>query len=590
MTNKKLHIGKGLDFPLELITDRSMILATTGAGKTFAMRVMAEEALDAGQQVVILDPKGDFWGLRSSEDGKTPGYPIPVFGGEHADLPLEDGSGEFIAELIVKERLSAILDMSLFSKTKMHAWATEFAEAFYHRNREAMLLLVDEVHTFAPQKFSGKERMLGAFTDLWGKGRKRGIGVIGASQRSALVNKDVLDLTGTMFFLRTSGPRDRDVVAKWLDYNAPADVMSEILTSLPGLDNGEVWVYSPHTFKMLKRGRVRFTTTFDSSATPKPGQAIRKPKTLAEIDVGSVTEQMSSAIERAKADDPKELRKQLAALKRELAQKPKVQERPVEVEKPVEVPVPVLDLEALDEIGGRLEEAWSVLEPLAGLQKTVAESVAEARKLLAVPVSRPQVREQNVKRAPRPAPPVRSDIPRSNIPVDVTPSEGLTGPEQRVLDSLGWWEAVGVDVPTKIQVGFIAGYRVGKKVGGTYGNVLGQLRSKGLIDYPRQGSVALTTEGRNLFNPLHIDPTEEALQAAIMERLDNPERRVLAGAIEVYPDSISKIDLGERAGYTVGGKVGGTYGNILGRLRSLGLIDYPQQGHVVATSTLFLDA
>jgi hypothetical protein len=75
---------------------------------------------------------------------------------------------------------------------------------------------------------------------------------------------------------------------------------------------------------------------------------------------------------------------------------------------------------------------------------------------------------------------------------------------------------------------------------------------------------------------------------AYTTRLDGPERRVLEALVDVWPDDLSKQDLGERAGYTVGPKVGGAYGNILGRLRSLGLIEYPAQGRAVAADILFL--
>lgn len=63
----------------------------------------------------------------------------------------------------------------------------------------------------------------------------------------------------------------------------------------------------------------------------------------------------------------------------------------------------------------------------------------------------------------------------------------------------------------------------------------------------------------------------------------------LEALIEVYPDALSKQEVGERAGYNVGPKVGGTFGNILGKLRSLGLIDYPRQGEAVALPLLFLE-
>ena len=143
--------------------------------------------------------------------------------------------------------------------------------------------------------------------------------------------------------------------------------------------------------------------------------------------------------------------------------------------------------------------------------------------------------------------------------------------------------------PTKVQVGFVAGYRVSKKVGGTFGNVLGELRSAGLIDYPEAGQVELTADGAAKAAPADLERTTAGLQRAVLERLSGPERRVLEVLIDVYPDALSKPEAGARSGYRVGDKVGGTYGNILGRLRSLGLIDYPSRGQVAAESVLFLD-
>jgi hypothetical protein len=73
----------------------------------------------------------------------------------------------------------------------------------------------------------------------------------------------------------------------------------------------------------------------------------------------------------------------------------------------------------------------------------------------------------------------------------------------------------------------------------------------------------------------------------VFGRLDGPERRVLDVLIRAHPDAVPKREVGEAAGYTVGDRVGGTFGNILGRLRTLGLIDYPSPGEVVATDLLF---
>jgi hypothetical protein len=52
--------------------------------------------------VVIVDPKGDWWGLRSAADGHSPGLPIVILGGERGDVPLEVGAGEVIAKLVAR--------------------------------------------------------------------------------------------------------------------------------------------------------------------------------------------------------------------------------------------------------------------------------------------------------------------------------------------------------------------------------------------------------------------------------------------------------------------------------------------------------
>lgn len=68
------------------------------------------------------------------------------------------------------------------------------------------------------------------------------------------------------------------------------------------------------------------------------------------------------------------------------------------------------------------------------------------------------------------------------------------------------------------------------------------------------------------------------------EGVDGPMRRILEPLIDAYPESMTKIDLADLAGYSV---AGGGFGNPLGRLRTLGLVDYPQSGEVVALPVLF---
>lgn len=75
-----LRLAKDLTLLLDTVTQAVAILAKRRAGKSYLARRLAEELARTGQQLVIVDPKGDWWGIRSAADGKSPGLPIVVLG------------------------------------------------------------------------------------------------------------------------------------------------------------------------------------------------------------------------------------------------------------------------------------------------------------------------------------------------------------------------------------------------------------------------------------------------------------------------------------------------------------------------------
>ena len=134
-----ITIAGNLDLPLDVVTQSLAILARKRAGKSYTGRRFAEELLEANQQVVILDPKGDWWGIRWGANGKTPGFPVVVLGGEHGDLPLEKNAAETIARLIVEERVSVLLDLSDFKKYEIPIFLRRRPEARRRRFAGASL-------------------------------------------------------------------------------------------------------------------------------------------------------------------------------------------------------------------------------------------------------------------------------------------------------------------------------------------------------------------------------------------------------------------------------------------------------------------
>lgn len=582
-----LRIARGLELDADYVGGGTFaLLAKKGAGKTYTARVMAEEMWKTKIPFVFLDPMGAAWGLRSSDGGDEEGIPVAIFGGDHGDAPLERGGGALMADLVVDEGLSMVLDLSaLGSRAAERQFCHDFLERLYRRNSELVHLLMDEADLFAPQQPQAGDRpLLGVTENIVRRGRNRGIGITLISQRPAVLNKDVLTQVDGLVAMRIVGLTDREAIDAWVKGHADPAAAAEVKGTLSGLENGECWWWVPE-LDILKRVQVRRARTFDSSPTKKRGEKKREPKSFADVDMDAIERTMAATIERAKAEDPKALRKTIVELRRELDRRPTEQ-----VEKIEHVEVPVLD----DEHVERLEEA---VEALSAAASKIIAAANEISGGFAKIKARPPGRTLTTDRAPaspRPASTPRrpASTPRRPAPAPARATIGsdLTGPQQRVVDALAWLEMVGFPQPTKIQVGFIAGYRVGKKVGGTFGNILGELRSAGLIDYPTAGNAQLTDAGHAIANVPDIEQTTAGLQAAVFARLDGPERRVLEAIVDAYPDAIAKHDAGERAGYTVGEKIGGTFGNILGRLRSLGLIDYPAPGYVAAEPVLFLEA
>src|SRR6266498_3265694 len=274
-----LRIAENLELPRDAITQTFAILAKRGVGKTYTASVVVEEIIKAVLPVVVIDPVGVWWGLRASADGKGPGLPIVIAGGDHADVPITPGGGEAVARLVVEENLSLVIDLSLLRKHERIHFMTDFAETLYHLNRTARHLVLDEADAFAPQRpMQGEQRMLGAMEDIVRRGRALGLGVTLISQRSAALNKNVLTQAEVLVTLRLISPQDRAAVDEWVRVHGTEEQRNEMMSSLPSLPVGTAWFWSPGWLDIFERVKVRQRETFDSSSTPKVGQVVTVPQ------------------------------------------------------------------------------------------------------------------------------------------------------------------------------------------------------------------------------------------------------------------------------------------------------------------------
>lgn len=570
--------GPSMHLHADVQTITTAILGIRGSGKTNTGTVIVEDLLEHQRQVVVTDPTDVWWGLKSSDTGKSAGYPIVVIGGAHGDVPLNAGDGAEIADFVVENRVSVILSLRHLRKSDQRRFVTDFAEQVYHRkgeaeNRTPLLFVIDECDAFIPQRVGGAEaRMVGAIEDIVRRGRAAGLGCMLISQRAASVNKDVLTQVEAIIAHRHTSPQDRSALKAWVEGHDTEGNGKLFLETLADLKKGEAWLWSPEWMQVFAKVQVRKRRTFDSSATPKQGK-VAKPTAQAEIDLDALTEKLKQSVEQARENDPKELNKRIAELERELARAGGADQNQVN-----DIVANAL-AERDDQWRSRLyhwvrgtEEARNELSARIERLPQMMEYTPDA----SIPFIDGHPGRQTVK-PKKIASEVLTPKGRAAVgTIDTTVIEHVKSGalESRILDALAWWEAVGIKHPSRTQVAFVSG----SKVGGHFNNTVSKLRTSGLVDYPEGGSVCLTDAGRSQSNVTDAPRNFDGLCAMVRGVIDGGLPTLIFDTL-VEHGEMSKDELSE-----IIDKRGGHFNNTVSRLRSLGVLDYPSKGRVDLSS------
>lgn len=543
-----LRLAPNLTLPLESVTETIGIVGIKGSGKTTTSKVITEEMCNANIPVCVLDPLGVWFGLRSSASGTDTGLPFVILGGDHGDVPLESPAGEVIADFVIEEAGWTVLDLSHFRKAEMRRFVTAFLTRLYHKNRHPLHVVLDEADLFAPQRPSGgrgevgnEASLLGAVEDLIRRGRARGLGATLITQRPAVLHKDVLTQISTLIAHRLSGPQDRNALDAWVSGHGSKDQRDEMMANLASLPTGTAWFWSPSWLDIFKQVAVRKSATFDSSATPGRGQARIEPRVRADVDLERLSKRMVATIERAKAEDPRELRLRIADLQRQLAVATSA--TPVAPE--------IIEVEVIPP--GLSEALRNICADIESLETAARDSHQALGKLIALTEkTTTKANTQPAFRAPAKAP------PRTVAKVATTSGEHLPGPQRKLLTVLALYGP-----RTKQQLAMQAGYVA---TGGAFRNPLSALRSAGYV-HPGE-PVTITDAGAAALGSIEPLPVGPQLIADWMSRLSGPCRKILAAVID-RPTGWDNDELAEACGYVASG---GAFRNPLSKLRTLGLV------------------
>lgn len=292
----KLNLGS-IQIPLNAATKTFALLAKRGAGKTYAGCVLAEEFYKNNIPFVVFDPIDVWWGLRLNKDGKSKGLPIVVFGLKNADIPLDREMGRKIAQAVVKDNVSCVISTYGLPKVAERHLIAEFSEEILNINNTPRHIFIEEASEFVPQRvFGAMGRTYAAVERLVKMGRNVGLGVTLINQRAATVNKDVLTQLYALLAFQNNSPQDRKALQDWVEYHSAEGDFDKFMKSLPFLQKGEGWIWSPE-LGYFERIKIRKRETFHPDRE-KMGQ-FKMPE-LDQIDIQDFISRFSKTIEKPK--------------------------------------------------------------------------------------------------------------------------------------------------------------------------------------------------------------------------------------------------------------------------------------------------
>lgn len=572
------------------ITSRHIAaLGKTGSGKTSTAKLLIEHVVrEQGARVCIIDPlKSDWWGITSSRNGKEPGLPFHILGGPHKHVALHAAAGAAIGSVVASGALKhAIIDMADFDQGGPETFWAAFAKTLFHQIKGVVYLVVEEAHVFAPKEkfgFGGESQSIYWMKRIATAARTKGIRLIVCTQRTQELHNAVLGSCDTIIAHRMTAPADQKPVIDWLKANASKETTAEVTASLASLADGEAWVCAGEA-QITQRHRFPMITTYDNTKTPDHDEADHKIKTAA-VDLPKLMSIIGESVEQAKANDPKELKAQIAALKRELADAQKAKPAPAVKEKIVEKPIlSPADLKRIDKAEASITAAAvrlvECIEAAQEKTRAIVDAATDPIKAILASVNAIQAAASPSREAVKHhfTQPKRAD----HVP-DATKKVERPAGNQELGKGLKYKMMVALcQFPgglTKQRMAALAG---GSVTGGSFGGRLSELRTAGYIE-ECGGLLRATPAGVSAVGEFEELPTGQELIDYWRGRIGGGIKLEMFDAlVAAYPNAMTREEIATAIGASASG---GSFGGRLSELRTIGLVHGSKS--ITAASELF---
>ena len=258
------------DFSIDaqhLVTGRTCIIAQSGAGKSWAIAVTCERLCAAGIGFCIVDTEGEYFSLKQR-------YPVLWVGSdERCDEDIERVNLKDLMLRAVVNGTAVVFDVS---ETDMRERVTALAEILYDiasAHKIPYLLILEEADKFIPQA----KESIRKIEEISRRGRKRGLGLLVATQRPSFVTKNVLSQCNNQVIGKLS--IENDLRAVDLFFGSRTE-----LEELATLQPGEFFVMGGF---VRKKTRIRFGSRETEHRGETPELSRRKSLSLLPRGAGS---------------------------------------------------------------------------------------------------------------------------------------------------------------------------------------------------------------------------------------------------------------------------------------------------------------